>query len=161
MKNRMELVKEEILNEESHSAAEKARALKEENEKRLLKDEKIEKFNSYIKSALKDCHDDNIRIMDNKNYGNIIAFQIGESEYYVRLEYESWEDRMSDESPIQTFSQYVLGLYPNGWGTKPKVSCDVSTNYYEYLDEKIFKYKLDDFVKSVYKFLAKKSLDYK
>jgi hypothetical protein len=163
MNNKMENAKQSILDAEKNIKNEELRLQSLQTKHQKLIDKKIKKFESYIKESLKDCHDKHIEILDNKYYGNIIAFSIDRNEdyydfYYVRIEVETWEDRGSDESPLETYSKCILGLYPDGWGTKPVVSCDIPTKYYEYLEENEFKKKIEEFIQSVYKFFARESL---
>lgn len=160
MKNRMELTKQNILTEEEKLKNEKILQEKKQRQDVSIQEEKIKKINDYIKQELEDCHDKNIKILPNsKEFQNIIAFNIDGKPRYVRIEYKSWEDRMSDESSPQTLSKFVLGLYPPGWEARPEVSYDLPTRYYEYFDHPELKSMIDNFINDVYNFLAKRSLE--
>lgn len=159
MKTKLEAFKENI----KLAATVQANLELKERQKFLKKEEetknKIDRFHQYINGKLQGCNDINVEInTKDLSYDNIIAFKCNGVKYYVRIALESWEDRMSDESPIQKFYKCILGLYGDSWVSNPKISCDLPENYYDFLHDKVIVERILKFVDGIYNFFAIQSL---
>jgi ABC-type oligopeptide transport system substrate-binding subunit len=164
MTTKLELAKLEYKKQLDETNKQELKNIKLHEKNIAIQDKKIKKFNEYIQTQLKDCIDKNVRTLNDTSYGNIIAFSVGNkheefNKYYVRIEFEQWEDRMSDDSPLQICSRSVLGLYGDGWSAHIYVSCNLPGKYYDYLNDTETKVKIDKFISDVYAFFCKRKFE--